>query len=418
MSSGGGGKSTTTYTTNMPKEGMEQYVGLLGRGSTASQQPYQPYDQQRIAGFTDMQSEAQRRAAGQQLPGQTGEASNIAANLAYGPSGIGQQGYGMMDFAARTGSTAGQQTAGGNYAANQMLRQGDPTAQGQYGMSGIASGMDASNAQRWIDPGISQQYMDPYMQQVVDIQKRESNRDFGQQSQMQRAKTGMTGGVGGIGGYRDQILQAEANRNQMQNLGDIQQKGLQESWRQGQATFGADEQRQLAAAQQRAQAGQALSEQSRLGQQLGLEGLKGYMQDTQFGRQMGLDTSKFMGSLGSQMADQGRQQQALSLDSAKTLGLLGQQQYEQERGLTDQMDKYGAQQQALQQKYLDQQYQDFLTQKDYEWDQINRMSQLLHGQNLGSVQTQQGPGQSMGSTVAGGGLTLAALYQMLGKGGA
>ena len=165
-------------------------MGTAQRGWQESIQPYQAYSGNRQADFNTMQQQAFNMAGNQQMPGQTGEASNIASMNAYGPSAQGQQGINMMDYAAMTGSNAGQETRGGNYAANQLLRQGQATPQGQYGMQGIANAMDASRSGRWTDPGTAGQYMDPYMQNVVDAQKREATRDFEQLSQNQRAQTG------------------------------------------------------------------------------------------------------------------------------------------------------------------------------------------------------------------------------------
>ena len=412
-SGGKGGGGSTTYTQNVPKELMPYYSGMMDRAWQESNTPYQAYSQERLAGFTPMEQMAQQRAAGQQMPGQIGQASNLAASTGYGPSAEGRQGFNLMNYAAQTGATAGGPTAGGTYAQNQMLRQGQPTAQGQAGLTGIQGGMNASNTQRWTTPGVAASYMDPYMQNVVDIQKREAGRDFAQQSQNQRAQTGMRGGVGGIGGYRDQILQAEGNRNYQQQLGDIQQKGLQQAYQQGQQTFGADEARLLEAAKQRGTLGASLAEQSRLGQGMGLEGLKAYQQADQFGRTMGLDTAKYMGTLGGQMTEQARAQQGMSLDAAKALGVLGGQQYDIEKGLTDQMAKYGTQQRELQQRYLDQQYEDFLAQRSYGKEQLNFLNSLLHGQNLGSTQIRQDPRASMAAQLAGAGVTGLAAYNAM-----
>ena len=67
-------------------------------------------------------------------------------------------------------------------------------------------------------------YMSPYMQNVVDIQKREAARQSGIAGAQQAGQATM---AGAFGGGRDAILRAERERNLMTQLGDIQQQGSQ-----------------------------------------------------------------------------------------------------------------------------------------------------------------------------------------------
>jgi len=66
------------------------------------------------------------------------------------------------------------------------------------------------------------QFMNPFIQNVIDIQKREAERtgDVERQRIVQQAV-----GAGAFGGSRQGILEAEANRNLQQRLGDIQARG-------------------------------------------------------------------------------------------------------------------------------------------------------------------------------------------------
>lgn len=71
------------------------------------------------------------------------------------------------------------------------------------------------------------QYMSPYMQNVIDVEKREAGRAsdmLGQQQQAQAAQSGA------FGGYRDAIQRAERERNLTQQMGDIQTRGLQSAY--------------------------------------------------------------------------------------------------------------------------------------------------------------------------------------------
>jgi hypothetical protein len=77
-------------------------------------------------------------------------------------------------------------------------------------------------------------YMSPYMQNVVDIQKREAARQsgiagLGQQAQAVQA--------GGFGGSRDAIMRAERERNLNMQMNDIQAQGLQSAFANAQNQF-------------------------------------------------------------------------------------------------------------------------------------------------------------------------------------
>jgi len=75
-----------------------------------------------------------------------------------------------------------------------------------------------------------QGYMSPYMQNVVDVQKREAMRSAGILGAQQQAKAT---GAGAFGGYREGIQRAEDNRNLMRQMGDIQAMGSQRAFEQG-----------------------------------------------------------------------------------------------------------------------------------------------------------------------------------------
>ena len=91
----------------------------------------------------------------------------------------------------------------------------------------------------------AQQYMSPYQQAVVDVEKREAIRqaDRGMQDIGAAAVS-----AGGFGGSRQAILEAEAGRNLQQQLGDIQTRGSQAAFESGQRAFEAQKARERMAA--------------------------------------------------------------------------------------------------------------------------------------------------------------------------
>jgi len=75
------------------------------------------------------------------------------------------------------------------------------------------------------------QYMNPYTQNVIDIQQRELGRQGAQERQ--RIGAGAVG-AGGFGGSRQAILEAEQMRNQGMRSDDIQAKGMNQAYAQAQ----------------------------------------------------------------------------------------------------------------------------------------------------------------------------------------
>jgi hypothetical protein len=289
---GGGSSKSTQYSTNIPEYAKQPFMDLVGKSEALSQQEYQPYTQQRIEGFTPLQQQAQQQAGNQQTAGQIGAGSGLAAVA------------GMQGLNA------------GNYQPQQV---------------GTQSFLQGQNAQS---------YMSPYMQQVVDIQKREAMRDAdiaGTQRNAQAAK------AGAFGGSRQAIMDAEAQRNLGMQLGDIQSRGLQSAYDQARSQFNTEQGLGLQA--QQANQGAGLD-----AQKLGLSGL------------------------------------GVAMQGAQTLGQLGQQQFGQQMDITQLQSTMGQQQQQLGQKQLDQQYADFQAQRDYPYQQLGFLADILRGTS-GSTRT-------------------------------
>ncbi len=91
------------------------------------------------------------------------------------------------------------------------------------------------------------------------------------------------------------------------------------------------------------------------------------------------------------------------LQSAGLLGQLGQTQYGQQMGINQLQRQVGAEQQALRQQGLSQDYQDFINQQNYPFKQLGFMSDMIRGLPLGQQSAQQmyqgqpGAIQSLGS---------------------
>ena len=327
---GGGGSpapaSSQTQISELPEWARGYAKDTLSRTAAltdTAQNPYKPYEANRIAGFSPLQQQAQQQAANMQTSGATGFGTQLA-----GAAGLGALG-------ARYDPT--------QFQADQF---GGDTAQ---------------------------QYMSPYMQNVVDIQQREAQRQgdiAGTQLASQATKSGA------FGGGRQAILQAEAARNLAQQKGDIQARGLQSSYEQAQNQFNADQARRMQA--------QQLAEQSKqYGAGYGMQGLQ------------------------------------TALQGAGQLGTLGGQEFAQGMDINKLQSAYGGQQQALQQQGLSQAYQDFQNQQNYPYKQLGFMSDMIRGLPLGQQTTRQvyEPEPGMGSQLVGLGTAAAGLSRFMAEGG-
>jgi len=104
---------------------------------------------------------------------------------------------------------------------------GAMTTPGQFQTGYGAAGMGLGALGSMLSPEMTGQYMSPYMQNVVDVNKAEALRDaqkslVGQNLQAARQGT--------YGGARQLLAQSEADRNLQTKLGQIQAQGMQSAF--------------------------------------------------------------------------------------------------------------------------------------------------------------------------------------------
>ena len=177
---GGGGSapanttSTTTQTADLPDWAKGYAKDTLAKTAALTdinQNPYQTYNQPRIAGFSPLQQQAQQGAADMTTAGQLGTGTNLA------------------------------------------------TAAGIGGL-GIAAQANPQNFQNQVGG-----YMNPYMQQVLNPQLDELRRQYGISGTQQ---AGQATQAGAFGGSRDAIMAAENQRN----LGTAQNQAIGSAYNQ------------------------------------------------------------------------------------------------------------------------------------------------------------------------------------------
>lgn len=261
--------SQTVNQTNLPEYAKPYFERLLKRTESESQQPYTPYQGQRLSN----------------LSGDTTSAYNMVRGLQGGIQGLPQ-------------AQAGTQGA---------------LARAQQGMNYQSQDFDSAAAQ---------QYMSPYMQNVVNVQKQQAIQDF-QQNQAGLANAAIQAGA--FGGSRQAVQQALAGQELTRQLSDIQATGQQQAYEQAQAQFGADRAARMDA------------------------------------EKLGLGAAEMAGAQSAQLAKLGQMARDGDVQAAQMLESIGKAQ------------------EARQQAGLDIAYEDFVRQRDYPREQLQFYSSILRG---------------------------------------
>jgi len=182
---------------------------------------------------------AERASAEKAAAAQMGSIANVSAERAAAERAQASQMAAIADVNA-------QQVDLGQYnvTASQMQRPEDVTARElqRYQMDSAnpvtTQALEAyqmAGPGSWTDEGVSGKYMSPYMQGVIDISKREAERDYTKQMNALNAKAVS---AGAFGGSRQALERSEAQRNYNQQLQDIQTKGLQQAYESGRSQYG------------------------------------------------------------------------------------------------------------------------------------------------------------------------------------
>jgi len=333
---------TTQYnvTSNIPEWAKEYATKLLGRAEALTEPiydpktglykpQYTPYGGRLVAGFNPLQEQAMRDVARMDVAPEMGQATGF------------------------TGLAALQA---------QDLAKYSPVGQQQYFQSAFDQ------------PGGLDKYMSPYMQGVVEQQKKQAVADYGRQLPGMSAAAARAGAKGGT---REALVRAEGQRGLYDQLANIQATGLQNAFQQAQ--------------------GQA-AQDAQLRAQYGLGGAQLGEQSRQFGANLGM---------------QGLQQQ---LAAARQLADIGGATQGQRQNILQAQFGAGQQAQDLEQRRLSSLYQQFIDEQQAPYKQLGFMSDILRGTPASATTTSiyQQPPNFLASTIGGAG-GLATLFGGLGR---
>jgi len=256
--------------TSLPDYYEPYATRLIQRAEAESKRGYQPYEGQRLA--SENTDTAASRALARQVAG-----SPIAG----------------FD----------QATAGTTTAMNRALQ----------GIGFQTQDFDSAQAQK---------YMDPYLQNVLDVQKQAAITDF---DRAQAARDASAVQAGAFGGSRGAVQQALAAEGLQDKLADITATGRQKAFEQAQRQFGADRDARMAA------------------------------------ERLGLGAADALTQQGAQLAQLGEKARAGDIESAQLL------------------EKIAKDRQAREQAGLDLSYEDFVRQRDFPKEQLQFYSSILRG---------------------------------------
>jgi len=260
----------TVVQSNLPKYVQPYFERLLNRTEAESKREYEPYEGQRLAGEAQDTLDARQKAR------------DVAG------SGIA----GLPAAQAATTAGIGRALQGMGYQAGQF------------------------------DSDAAAQYMSPYMQQVVDVQKERAILDA------QRAGAGRAAeavGQGAFGGSRAAVQEGMAQEALGRQLAEIQASGQQQAFEQAQQQFERDR--------------TARADAERLG----------------------LGAAELAGGQARGLADLGRLAREGDVEAARLL------------------EQVGKDISARDQAGLDLAYQDFVRQRDYPREQLQFLSSVLRG---------------------------------------
>lgn len=352
MGKGGAQSTTQTVKQDVPDWAKPFYTDILGKSKAASEEGYNPFPGQRVAGETadlDASQSMIRGLAGQPIAG-VGEAQSALGGLGSLAGTLGQQQPGQ--FAA----TQGQEFAF------------DPTRQ--------FSGAEV------------QQYMDPYMDTVV---RRQQDDAFEQFQRMQAGRDAQAVQAGAFGGSRQGVQQGIAEETLGRQLGDIQATGSQRAFEQAQQQFERDRAAQMQTEEQRAAdaarvQGIDVSEQARVQGATADEAMRQ--------REFQLQNMGFTADMAREVASLGERARAGDIQAAQLL------------------EAQGLGQMARDQAGLDIGYEDFLRQQNAPRQALSDYSSILRGLPVGDAgtQTTQQPYNPMQQAL-GAGISAVGLYR-------
>lgn len=363
--------------------------GMVSAAVDTAGQDYQTYSGDQVAGTSDLQNKAFTGIDSLTTPSSISNATTALTNV-YNKAAT-QPAY--------TGTTFNN-----TFQAPQA-----------YTPSTFTSGFTAPQAYQGAEYQNVQSYMNPYLQNVVDVQAREARRQADIQAAQDARKF-----QGAFGGGRQALFQSEANRNLNQQIGDIQAKGLSSAYdtalKQRQAEFDAREaQKQFGAKQGLAAAELAAKyglDAQRLGEESRQFGAKQGLTSAELAAKYGLDAAKESEASKQFGANLGLKYLTEAENAATNMGNIGVNEANYGLNKLKTMKDFGDTQRTITQQGLTADYADWLAQRDWDKTQQKYLKDILSGLPM-TTQNQYTQAPTTSSSILGGAVTASEIYNKL-----
>ena len=211
---------------------------------------------QRTAEFSPAQLKAFENIYGMGIPSQLGKATDLATIAGDTASRLNYNGTANTNYYTdpafeRMGTSYQQVSAPGAYSPDQIQAERvastynyDPERVREQRLKEYRMGPAALVGAQQFGLGAAAQYMSPYMQDVVERQKRAAVQDYARQIPGLQA-AGIRSGA--RGGTREALVEAEARRNLANQMGDIEATGRQSAYQQGLQQYNVDQAQRMQA---------------------------------------------------------------------------------------------------------------------------------------------------------------------------
>lgn len=223
----------STNTAGLAPWAAPYITGYLGQAQALGQMPYQTYQGPLTAGTSQLQGQAFQGIGGLTVPNQ-GQYTPVGGSF----TGVGAPQVPTAQQFQNAGSLAGV--------------TGGPAEMYGPGFGQPMPGMPGQQPQN-----VAAQYMNPYLQNVLDPQLREMQRQSTINMMPQLAK--MTA-AGGYGGSREAIMRSEAGRNLLESQTGAIGKGYADAFDTARQQFNEEQRRKI--------------DEAKFGAEFGLKGLE------------------------------------------------------------------------------------------------------------------------------------------------
>jgi len=222
---------TTPPVGSSASSTLSEYVGpyvteMLGKTQAVANQPYSVYQGPMTAGESNLQSNVFKGLGSLNFPSQLGQTFSSTGAYqppamtpnAYANQPIGTGAGGIQPYPVNVPGTGGGMPPPGGFPgynpyAGTTGNNGEDGGPIFSSTSLMGAGTTGTAQTTPATTGIAQQYMNPYLQSVLQPQLEELRRQS--QINMQPSMAKMTQ-AGGYGGGRQAIMESEANRNLLQ----------------------------------------------------------------------------------------------------------------------------------------------------------------------------------------------------------